>query len=372
MHARGTETWLMHVLRQMDRSRFQMDFLTVQGETGIYDEEIKSLGGILHACPPPTKKGAFLRGLRKILQEEGPFDIIHAHPYTLSGLILLQAQRAKIPVRIVHSHTDRRKVSRDKGVHRRVYTMLMKALLHKTATYGLAASKDAALSLFGQNWQKDWRWNVMYCGIDLTPFHKALNKQEMRENLGISSESRVIGHVGSFHFEKNHEFILMLFRKLAQQDLKTHLLLVGDGPLREGLVDKIEIYGLSGRVTLTGTRQDIPNLLSVMDVFVFPSLFEGLGLSVIEAQAAGLPCLVSDAVPDEAQIIKSAVQFLPLENSQDIWLQAIKETLARPAPDKKKALQAVVHSEFNIQHNVKILADLYESLHGKKGKSYAA
>ena len=198
--------------------------------------------------PTSYKKGAFLRGLRKILQEEGPFDIIHAHPYTLSGLILLQAQRAKIPVRIVHSHTDRRKVSRDKGVHRRVYTMLMKALLHKTATYGLAASKDAALSLFGQNWQKDWRWNVMYCGIDLTPFHKALNKQEMRENLGISSESRVIGHVGSLHFEKNHEFILMLFRKLAQQDLKTHLLLVGDGPLREGLVDKIEILILRYKI----------------------------------------------------------------------------------------------------------------------------
>ncbi|NQZ13716.1 MAG: glycosyltransferase family 1 protein [Alphaproteobacteria bacterium] len=372
MHARGTETWLMNVLRRIDRSRFQLDFLTINGEEGIYDKEIKELGGNLYSCPHPDNKGAFLRGLRQVLEEKGPFDAVHAHPYTMSGLALMQAMRTNIPVRIVHSHTDRRKASRDKSWVRRAYICAMKKLIKKTATYGLAASKDAAVSLFGQNWKNDPRWNVMYCGIDLKPFEKPKSKEEVRQELGISNNAKVIGHVGSFHFEKNHEFTLHLFEKMAKKNLKLHLLLVGDGPLKESVEESVRNLGLEGRVTFTGARQDVPHLLNAMDVFVFPSLFEGLGLAVVEAQAAGLTCLVADTVPKEASIVDGSVQFLPIEEASGKWKDSIKAAIEAGVGDKKNALSQVKASPFNIEHNVTMLSELYDTLSNRLEKTDAA
>tara|TARA_B100000508_G_scaffold132421_1_gene121350 strand:- start:674 stop:1855 length:1182 start_codon:yes stop_codon:yes gene_type:complete len=372
MHARGTETWLMNVLRRIDKNRFQFDFLTVEGEKGIYDQEILDLGGKLHACPHPGNKGAFLRGLRKILQEKGPFDVIHAHPYTLSGLALMQGARAGIPVRIVHSHTDRRKARRDKSVIRRAYIGAMKKLISRTATYGLAASDDAAVSLFGKNWNKDPRWNIMHCGIDLEPFKKTKTKEAMRKSLGIPQQAHVMGHVGSFHFEKNHEFLLHLFEKMAKSDLKLHLILVGDGPLKQKYEDRVKTLNLEKRVIFTGVRSDVPDLLKAMDIFVFPSLFEGLGLAVVEAQAAGLPCLVADTVPQEASIVDGAVEFLPLENADEQWVKAIKEKFEGNRIDAARALNQVSSTPFNIDHNVTMLMELYDTLSGRQDSKDAA
>jgi glycosyltransferase involved in cell wall biosynthesis len=372
MHARGTETWLMNVLRRIDKSRFQLDFLTVDGERGVYDPEIQALGGTLYSCPHPDNKGAFLRGLREVLETKGPFDVVHAHPYTLSGLALMQAARAGVPVRIVHSHTDRRKARRDKSICRRAYIGAMKKLIGRTATYGLAASKDAAVSLFGKRWDKNPRWNVMHCGIDLEPFKKAKSKREIRLELGVPQEAHVMGHVGSFHFEKNHEFLFHLFEKMATSDLKLHLVLVGDGPLKEKYQDRVKTLNLEKRVIFTGVRADIPDLLKAMDVFVFPSLFEGLGLAIVEAQAAGLPCLVADSVPQEASVVDGAVTFLPLENSENQWIKAIKAALSAQEIDPERALMQVASSPFNIEHNVTMLMALYETLSGKQGKQHAA
>ncbi|NCO03734.1 MAG: glycosyltransferase family 1 protein [Alphaproteobacteria bacterium] len=371
MHARGTETWLMNVLRRIDRNRFQLDFLTIKDEEGFYDKEIKALGGNLLACPHPSNKGAFLRGLKEVL-EKNNYDIVHAHPYTLSGLVLMQAARANVPVRIVHSHTDRRKATRDKSFLKQLYIKSMKKVLSKTATYGLAASGDAAKSLFGDKWKNDPRWNVMYCGIDLEPFKKMKSKKEIRTELGIPEKADVIGHVGGFHFEKNHEFLIDRFITLSKKNMRLHLLLVGDGPLKERMIDKVRTSGLEGRVTFTGTRGDISNVLSAMDLFVFPSLFEGLGLAVVEAQAAGLRCLVSDTLPYEVEVVEGAVEFLPLDNNEDNWEKIILERLQTTGIDRGRALAQIESSPFNIQHNVTMLMDLYETLNGIREQNYAA
>lgn len=370
MHARGTETWLMNVLRKIDKKRFKLDFLTIDDETGVYDQEIKDLGGNLYSCPNPVNKIAFLRGFRKVLEEKGPFDIVHAHPYTLSGLILMQAARAGVPVRIVHSHTDRRKAMRDKSLFRIGYIYMMKKLISYAATYGLAASKDAAISLFGKKWINDNRFNVMYCGIDLDNFKKLKSKKIIRKELGIPNNSYVLGHVGSFNFEKNHDFLIRIFAKIARSNLNLHLLLVGDGPLKEKIQDKIKTLNLNERVTFTGVRQDVPDLLSAMDLFVFPSLFEGLGLSVVEAQAAGLPCLLSDNVPQEVLIVDGSVSFIPIENSEDQWITAIKSSIGSSDIDKDRALSQVISSPFNIERNVKMIEELYENLSIDHGKNH--
>lgn len=362
----------MNVLRRIDKSRFQLDFLTVEGERGVYDPEIKQLGGHLYSCPHPSNKGAFLRGLREVLEKNGPFDVIHAHPYTLSGLVLMQAARAGVPVRIVHSHTDRRKVRRDKSLFRRLYIAGMKKLIRRTATYGLAASQDAATSLFGTDWEKDPRWNVMYCGIDLAPFYKAQSKKQVRQSLGIPRDAHVMGYVGSFHFEKNHDFLFQLFEKMATRDLKLHLLLVGDGPLKKNYEERVKTLNLEGRVIFTGVRADVPDLLKAMDVFLFPSLFEGLGLAVVEAQAAGLPCIVADTVPKEADVVEGAVTFLPLENADEAWMAEIKNHFGAERIDAQRALDQVASSPFNIDHNVTMLMALYETLSGRQEIKNAA
>ncbi|HPF77748.1 MAG TPA: glycosyltransferase family 1 protein [Alphaproteobacteria bacterium] len=370
MHARGTETWLMNVLRRMDRRRIAMDFVTIVDEVGIYDDEIKALGGTLHACPHPQNRGAFLRAFREVLEKHGPYDIVHAHPYTMSGLILLQAARAGVPVRIVHSHTDRRKARRDKSIFKRIYAATMRRLIKRVATYGIAASKQAAEALFGPKWQNDKRWNVMYCGIDLKPFEKP-PESDIRQKLGIAASAKIIGHVGSFHFEKNHDFLIRLFAEMAKKDLKLILLLVGDGPLRDKIQQDVIKLGLEDRVVFVGVTQHIPEFLSIMDVFLFPSLFEGLGLSLIEAQAAGLRCLASDAVPREAAVNGDLVTFMELGDDIDAWAKATKILLEQNKPDRQKSLEIVKKSEFNIDHNVTMLCSLYETLcgHTRQGKA---
>ncbi|MCI5059499.1 MAG: glycosyltransferase family 1 protein [Alphaproteobacteria bacterium] len=366
MHARGTETWLMSLMRRMDPSRVQMDFVTTQGEKGVYDTEIKKLGGTLHACPHPSKRGAFLRAFRKVLKDHGPYDIVHGHPYGFNGLLMLQAARMGVPVRITHSHTDRRKVRRDKSPRRNFYHWLMKYLIKRLSTHGLAASKSAATALFGKSWKRDKRWQIMHCGVDLELFKNLRPANEIKEEMNIPPKSQIIGHVGGFHFEKNHDFLIRVFARMTEKNSNIVLLLVGDGPLLENMKSLTRDLGIENRVIFTGTRTDIADLLSIMDVFVFPSLFEGLGLAVVEAQAADLPCLVADNLPEEAAIIDRLVNFIPLIEDEsdevDLWAGAVQNALSERRMNRAEALKIIEASDFNIEHNVKNLTELYERL----------
>lgn len=365
MHARGTETWLMNVWRGMDKSRFQFDFLTFEGEEGVYDSEIVMLGGRLIPIPHVSRRYAFLRQLRKAMIENGPYDIVHAHPFTLSGLVMLQAARAGIPVRITHSHTDRRKLQRDKRVSRRLYGWMSRRLIKGLSTAGLAASMDAASSLFGDQWWFDPRWQVMHCGVDLNPFQEAPSKA-LQAEWGLTDKSRIIGHVGAFHIEKNHEFLIRVFERLATSDPALVLLLVGDGPLRPEIQRMVRERKLEKRVIFAGERHDVAACLRLMDIFVFPSLYEGLGLALIEAQAAGLPCLISSAVPAEAEVVQGSIMRLALEDGIDPWVEKIRLLIDAPKPHPYHALETVEQSDFNIAYNISALSNLYERLYAER------
>lgn len=362
MHARGTETWLMNVWRRIDKSRFHFDFLTFEHEEGVYDREIKALGGNLIPVPHVSRRGAFLRRLRKVMVENGPYDIIHAHPFTLSGLVLLQAARAGIPVRITHAHTNRRKVQRDQRWSRRFYGWLSRRLIKGLSTGGLAASMDAATSLFGDQWWFDPRWQVMHCGVDLRPFENPVNPV-LRAEFGLTGKSKVIGHVGAFRIEKNHDFIIHVFEQIAAGDPAAVLLLVGDGPLRPDIERLVASKKLERRVIFAGERQDVADCLRLMDLFIFPSLYEGLGLALIEAQAAGLPCLISEAIPQEAEIASGSIMRLSLYEGIDPWIEKARLLLSAPKPHAAQALEAVQQSDFNIDYNVARLTNFYERLY---------
>jgi glycosyltransferase involved in cell wall biosynthesis len=251
----------------------------------------------------------------------------------MSGIVLTAAARAQVPVRIAHSHLDTRSLDRAAGWGRRLYLRAMRGLLRRSATVGLGASAAAAAALFGEGWRSDPRWRVLHCGIDLAPFAVKPEPATVRAELGLPLDAFVVGHVGRFDAQKNQVALVEALPALLVQEPKTRLLFVGaDGP-GSAADQRAHTLGVADRVVYAGVRSDVARLmLGAMDVFAFPSRYEGLGLVVLEAQAAGLPCVLSDAVPDEADVIPTLVTRVPLDAGPAPWASAIARLRDARAP----------------------------------------
>jgi glycosyltransferase involved in cell wall biosynthesis len=351
----GIETWLMHVLRRIDRRRLHMDFLVHTQRPCAYDHEIRDLGSRIFACPHPHRPWRYFLDLDRVLREHGPYDVVHSHLHRFSGLVLRAARRRRVPVRIAHSHVAG--VDRGAGPIRRQYLQLAEAWLRANATVGLACSVQAAEDLFGEGWRSDPRWRVLFYGIDLAPFSVAPARERVRAELGLGPDAVVLGHAGRFVPQKNHTFLLEIMAAARRIDARVRPLLVGDGPLRPEMERRAAELGLEA--VFTSSRSDVPRLmLGAMDAFVFPSRFEGLGLVLIEAQAAGLPVIATDTIPAEATVAREAVQRLSLADSAEMWARA---ALAAPRPDRGRCLAAVTASSFNLAANIDRLLANYES-----------
>lgn len=359
MNPGGIETWLMHVLRHINRDRFHLDFLVHTPHKCAYDEEILALGSKIIPCLDPSRPLAYATNFKESLSKYGPYDIVHSHVYHFSGYVLRLARQANIPTCIAHSHTDASSLEAKAGWYRRLYLALMKRWIARYATVGVGVSRKAVVNLFGSNWD-DPRWRVLYCGTDLTLFRDTVNPAFVREQLGIPADALIIGHVGRFVEVKNHTFLIDIMVEVARREPQAYLLLVGDGSLRATIEQKVAQAGLSDHVIFAGIRSDVPRLmLSAMDVLLLPSLYEGLGLVLIEAQAAGLPCIFSDVIPEEADVVKPLVQRLSLSQPASDWANAIAATKTQLRINQAEALKLVEKSPFNIQTSVKELEKLY-------------
>lgn len=326
----GAETWLMHVTRRIDRDRFRMDFLVHGAEKRAYDDELAGLGCRILRCPLRYRPLSHARAFLRILKEAGPYDVVHSHLHYFSGLVLFLAKRGGVPSRIAHSHCDVRPDAREAGIHRAAYRKLMRTLISRSATQGLAVSHPAADDLFGPEWRKDPRFQVLHCGLDLSACAEPVDGATIRRELGLPEGALVVGHVGRFMPQKNHAQLLGIVAEMVRMDPRVHALLIGEGPLRGEVERQAAARGIRERIVFAGLRRDVPRLLrGAMDVLVFPSFFEGLPLTVVEAQAAGLPCLVSSAVsPEVAQ--SELVSWLPLAAPRAAWA-ALALRLARSA-----------------------------------------
>lgn len=359
MNRAGIETWLMHVLRNIDRNKFQMDFLVHSDRKFDYSDEIKALGSRVIPCLNPSKPWAYAQNFKKVIQHYGPYDIVHSHIHHYSGFVLQLANKAGIPVRISHSHSDTKDIQLQAGVGRRVYLRLMESWIKRYSTYGLAASKKAAVALFGSNWEQDFRWKIHYCAIDLEPFKERVNKDVIRKEFNISKESFIIGHVGRFTAVKNHNFIIEIAKEVVKQDSSIKFLLVGEGPLRTEIEKLVKVLGLQSNVIFTGVRSDIPRIMrGAMDAFLFPSLYEGLPVSLLEAQAAGLPCVFSDVITDEVDIIKPLIFRQSLKEPTAKWIDILMYCKKKDRRDNF-AVPAIQVTPFNIDNCIKGLESLY-------------
>jgi glycosyltransferase involved in cell wall biosynthesis len=362
MNRGGVETWLMHILRNIDRQKFRMDFLVHTTQPCAYDDEIRALGAKVIPCLHPSRPLTFARNFTRALYEYGPYDVVHSHVHHYSGYVLRLARRAGIPIRIAHSHNNTSSLPVRAKFFRRGYLALTKRWISRHATDGLACSQLAATDLFGPRWKIDARWQILYYGIDLTPFRIGSDSAVVRAELGIPLDAFVVGHVGRFVEQKNHTFLMDIAAEIAKREPKVCFLLVGDGPLRGEMEAKAHSLGIDRNITFVGVRADVPRLmLGAMDVFLFPSLFEGLPLVLLEAQAAGLPCVISDTVPQEAEIVKPFVRRLSLSRPASSWAEALLSVPdTASAITQPQALAIVEKSPFNIHLGVKELGCIYQ------------
>ncbi|MEH1848300.1 MAG: glycosyltransferase [Nostoc sp.] len=357
----GIETWLMHILRNSDRQRFQMDFLVETTKQSAYDDEILAFGSKIIPCLHPSKPLLYASNFKQLYRQYGPYDIVHSHIHNYSGYVLRLAEQVGVPIRIAHSHNDTSAIDAKAGLIRRLYLGLTKYSIKKYATAGLACSSAAAAALYGSDWKKDSRWQLLYYGIDLCVFNFESTPTTIRSQFGIPTDTLVIGHVGRFDPQKNHDFLIDIAVEVIKRQPKAYFLLIGDGFLRSTMEKKVQQLGLSQQIIFAGLRSDVPRLMkNVMDVFLLPSLHEGLPLVLLEAQAAGLTCIFSDTITEEANIVKILMQKVSLSQSADWWAEIILSTShAKAQITSKESLDLVKQSPFNIYTSVQKLQNLY-------------
>lgn len=363
MNRGGTETWLVNVLRHIDRSRFQFDFLVHTAAPGVYDEEITSLGGRLVPCLRPSRPLAYLRRLQRILRGGNPYDIVHGHVHHFNGLVLKAAAAADVPARIAQSHSDTSREKREGSLLRRAYLSVTERLVDRHAAAGIGVSDKAAAALFGSAWRQDARWRVLHCGIDLAPFNVPVDRHAVRAELGIPPDAFVIGHVGRFVPVKNHNYLLRLAKACMAGRTDVWLLCVGDGPLLQDMQNLAARLGIADRTVFAGLRPDVPRvMIGAIDTFVFPSIFEGLPLTCVEAQAAGLPAFISSAVTSEVRIVPELVRPLDTSKSPESHAAAV---MAQPPGGRhvvrQRACRRVAEAGFGIERSIENLIELYHS-----------
>jgi glycosyltransferase involved in cell wall biosynthesis len=284
----------------------------------------------------------------------------------LVGFILFIAWLAKTPVRIGHAHNTK-PTGGPVSTASALGLILNRVLARAFSTHGVGCSAEAGTALFGRGLQEDSKYELLHCGIDLTPFESANSLDTQRTTLGLRPGAKVIGHVGSFSVAKNHRFLLAVAAHVFRLREDVTLLLVGDGALRPSIEQSCGDSGIRSRVIFAGVSSCVPELMrSAMDVFVMPSLHEGLPLALLEAQAAGLPCLVSDVVSREALVSDGAVHLLPLASGPAAWGDAVLSLLERPSR-QSELLAQMARTDHNIVVSVERLKDLYAAALGASG-----
>ena len=349
MNRGGLETMLMNYYRHMDRSRVQFDFLTHRDYDGDYGEEIKELGGILYHMPVLNPfSPSYRKNLRDFFDNHPEYKVIHVHQDCLSGVILHVAKQQGVPVRLAHSHNANQQKDLKYPIK-----LLFRNSIPKYATKLMACGEDAGKWMF-----RGAPFEILSNAIPAADYSFDVEQKRIqREKWKIQSNELLVGHVGNFTLQKNHLFLLDIFNEI-QKRTPAKLLLVGKKLQRNDIEEKIQELGLQGKVILAGIRSDVPDLLQAMDVFVFPSLFEGFGIVALEAQAAGLPCLISDKVPIECKMTE-AVQQIPLTDSPEIWAEKAIEASRMP---RKNTYEEIKAAGYDIVENAKRLQKMYEEM----------
>ena len=356
MDRAGAESLIMNLYRAINRSKIQFDFLVHETREGDFDEEIRSLGGAIYRIPRLNGVNglAYRMRCREFFVSHPEHTIIHGHIGSSAGIYLSEAKKAG-RFTIAHSHSQ--------DFLPGIPGVAFKLLTHSTrriADYFMACSIEAGRDRFGERIVNGDRFHVLNNGIDVRQYRCNAEEHEDAKRLLGYEGVPLFGHVGRLAPEKNHRFLFETFCQILHELPDAKLLLAGRGPLENELKALAAKMGIADAIDFAGVRSDVPTLLKAMDAFIFPSIKEGLALAVVEAQACGLPCVVSEGVPDLA-IISSRTQRLPLSAGAKMWkdaaLAAYQDSLRLPRRDD---IGSVVEHGFDIATTARWLSEFYE------------
>lgn len=353
----GIQSFIMNVYRNINRDRIQFDFLLSTDKVGAFEDEIQSLGGKIYRVT--ARRKSIWRNktdLKAFFNEHNEYSCIHCHYSNLSNIMpLVIATRKGIPVRIIHSHSTHLSAN---PLHKLLH-QINKKRIDKYATLFFACSDLAGKWLFeGTNGYKSQILINNGIQIDKYLYNEDIRK-EYRKKLGLTDDELVIGNTGRLSQPKNHLFIIEVFNEIIKLNENSRLVLVGDGPEKESINDRIKTLGIENYVTMMGARRDVPQLLQVFDCFLMPSKWEGFPVALIEAETAGVPAFVSDTVTRQAQLNKN-VEYLDLNIGAKAWAECIVKGLEKA--ERIHGASAIIDAGFDIKRTAEQLTKVYLNL----------
>ena len=369
----GAESRIMDLYRHTDRNRVQFDFLVHSGEEGFYEKEIRELGGRIFRVPRFRIYNYFSyrKALKEFFQKHHEFALVQGHMTSTAAIYLPIAKKAGVKKTAAHA----RSAGVDKGLKGTMTRFLRRNLADK-ADYLFTCSELAGISVYGEKAVREGKTIFIPNAIDCAGFtFDPEKRKKMREELGLT-DALIIGHVGRFHYAKNHEYLLRVFAELCRMsagadgstaetgaDQKYHLILLGEGPLMEDTRKLAEELGVADRVHFLGNHKNIADYYQAMDYFVYPSRYEGMPGTIVEAQASGLPCLMSDTICREV-IATELVETMSIEEEPKAWAEVLQQridALVSKQENREKYAAKMAAAGFDVQAQAERMMRFYES-----------
>lgn len=349
MNRGGTETMLMNHYRTLNRDLVQFDFLVHFNCEGDYDHEIKDLGGRIFHAPSirPWSYISYFRWLSSFFSKHGDeYIAVHSHIQENSGFALHFARKAGIAHRLMSSHIATKTID-----YKYPFRLFANFFAHNSVTDRLACGVEAGRHLY-----KRKSFKIIHNAIDSKSFiFNETIRNHIRERLSVDNDEILIGHVGRFNPQKNHKSLIHIIAKLIKHNPKVKAALIGEGKLMGATKRLADDLGILNNILFLGNRSDVNILLQGFDLFLMPSLYEGLPVSVIEAQAAGLPCILSDTIDKDCAITDN-VTFISLSQPLEVWCYKINQALKNYRHDTQAE---IIRAGYDVHENIKLLLDLY-------------
>lgn len=355
----GVEATVMNYYRHIDRSKVQFDFVIQSDSTVVPREEIESLGGRIFVVPPYSNPLAYMKACRKVFEENKP-SIVHSHMNAISVFTLRAAKQAGVPIRIAHSHST----ANPRELLKTIVKMLLRPFSKIYPTHMAACGEYSARWLFGDKAMDSGRVKIIRNAIDLNKFIYNKEKRiEMRRLINVQSDVLIIGQVGRLCAQKNQLYSLNVVSELVKKSVNAVLIMIGTGDDLQKIEMRAKELRIDHLVYFLGMQDDVNSWYSAFDVLIFPSLYEGLPLTAIEAQASGLPIVGSDKITKEAFIIPEICEILSLSKDKEAWCNAITNM----SPDREKNglkskdnISVLSRLGFNITNSANELVEYYK------------
>jgi len=360
MNRGGAETFLMNVLRNIDRNKFEFVFLCYGEKAFDYESEINLLGAKIIRTPDVKEVGILkhIKNIAIIIKKER-IDIVHAHTYYNSVFSLIAAKRTMAKVRITHSHNT--KSEENPKLVKKLYFYISKFIINIYSTNYFACGQDAGKALF---YNKN-KFSIINNSIILDDFYYSLiTRNQLRKDLGIPEGCTVILHVGRFDKQKNHYFLVDAYNEYLKINSNSRLVLIGDGILRDSIENKVIELGIQNNVMFLGKRPDVNRLYNIADLFLFPSLFEGFGIVLLEAQANGLTFLASDVI-DQSTRLTACAHYCSLSYNAEHWAKQISGLDLKRINTKEE----LKNSGYDMVKNVKAIEHFYDKMLNRKNNN---